>query len=529
MLSGSRSRKRCLTTLESTLQAANHSRRKQTSLRENLLTAMFATDACRKVSSLKTVEIKDRKLTNVGHWIQACPTNDDASYDGKPRVKKTTGIPRSMLQKVDKSEIDNLDESQRQNVMVTSDGEYVLAQADKKTWKKFQEQKNASERAQQQVKTGDKELQDRGLQCPIDKRMFVDPRKTPCCGKTYCFECIENALIESDLECPNCHTENVSLERLEPDEDVKDKIKEYQQEKKQGPGSTPTSVAGTPQPESDGASRPTSRDGSKSPKSTASVAGRKRTASDTVDGKADGLAVPAPAMKRQKSGDSDSGTPQPQIESKASQVNGNTSMPTTMTDMQSWMQQMQMPNMGFPQMPFMPNMPINPMMNPMMGMPVNMNMMNGMNPMMPNFNNFMPTNGMNSNLPSNNFNNANNHVDGGSNWQNPHSGRGNFNKYNKKFNNYQNKNSNSNSPAPQQQSQPPEGLSNVPKGPKAMSSGPPAGVPTGPAAANKFSNQQRHQGKEEDNAYMRQPVNPQRAMNRNRGRQGMRTAEYKEL
>jgi len=430
-----------------------------------------------------------------------------------------------MLQKVDKSEIDNLDESQRQNVMVTSEGEYVLAQADKKTWKKFQEQKNASDRAQQQVKSGDKELQERGLECPIDKRMFVDPRKTPCCGKTYCFECIENALIESDLECPNCHTQNVSLERLEPDEDVKTKITEYQHEK-QNAGSASTSAIGTPQPDSVGAQSPASADDSKSPKSTASVAGRKRTASDAIDGKSDGLVVPAPAMKRQKSGDSSPGTPQPQVDNVTASVNGNTTMPTTMPDMQSWMQQMQMPmpNMVFPQMPFMPNMPMNPMMNPMMGMPMNMNMMNGMsgmNPMMPNFNNFMP----NNNMPTNNFNNT--HTNSGGNWQNQHNGRGNFNKYNKKFNSYQNKPSYS--PAPQQQMQTPQGLNNVPTGPKAMSAGSPARVPTGPAAANKFSNQQRHQGNEEDNAYMRQPVNPQRAMNRNRGRQGMRTAEYKEL
>lgn len=442
-----------------------------------------------------------------------------------------------MLQKVDKSEIDNLDESQRQNVMITSDGEYVLAQADKKTWKKFQDQKNASDRAQQEVKGGNRELQDRGLECPIDKRLFVDPRKTPCCGTTYCFECIENALIESDLECPNCHTQNISLEHLEPDEEVKEKIKTYQEERKQGVDSAPTSVAGTPKPEqSDNPFRPQSRDGSKSPKSTGSVAGRKRSASDTDDNSNDNLAVPAPSMKRQKSGDPNADSPTAPTDKNFASTNSSTNMPG-MPDMQSWMQQMQMPNMAFPQMPFMPNMtmPMNPMMNPMMGMPMPMNMnmdmmngMNGMNGMMPNFNNFQP----NNNMQSNNFNQKNNHINGGGNWQNQHGGRGNYNRFNKKHVTF-NKN-NSNSPMSQQQqsqqsSGMPQGLANVPTGPKAMANGPPAGVPTGPAAANKFSNQQRHLGKEEDNAYIRQPVNPQRAINRNRGKQGMRTAEYKEL
>ena len=42
---------------------------------------------------------------NKGHWIQLCPTNDDPDFDNRPRVKRTTGIPRSFLQKVDKSVI----------------------------------------------------------------------------------------------------------------------------------------------------------------------------------------------------------------------------------------------------------------------------------------------------------------------------------------------------------------------------------------------------------------------------------------
>jgi len=472
-----------------------------------------------------------RVLTSIGHWIQACPTNDDAAYDGKQRIRKTTGIPRSMLQKVDKAEIENLDEDIRQNVMITSEGEYVLAQADKKTWQKFQEQKNATDKAQKNVQRGDQELQELGLECPIDKRMFVDPMKTPCCGKTYCHECIENALLDNDLQCPSCQTENVSLERLEPDEDVKNKIKEYTNKKDGG-----SSHAGSPRAEGND-SRPVSRDGSvKSPKSPSSVAGKKRSASEATETR-DNLAVPAPAMKRQKSGGSEVGTPNSVTtgtqEPMANPTNTNGMPP----ELQAMMQQMQnmpnmpsmpnMPNMtgmngmnmGFPgMMPFMPNMN---MMNPMMMM--GMNGMNGMPNMntMPNFTNMnaMPNmNGGYQNTPNQNTNG--NHGQG---WNNNQYGnnRGGF-RGGKKFNNF-NKTS---SPAPQL---PPAGLENAPKGPKAMSAAPPAGVPTGPAAGNKFSNQQRQQGTEEDNAYMRQPVNPQRAMNRDKGRRGMRNAEYKEL
>lgn len=62
----------------------------------------------------------------LGHWIQDCPTNSDREFDNKPRIKRTTGIPRSFLKAVEnpnKGEI-------AQGVMVTPEGGYVVAQPD---------------------------------------------------------------------------------------------------------------------------------------------------------------------------------------------------------------------------------------------------------------------------------------------------------------------------------------------------------------------------------------------------------------
>ena len=74
-------------------------------------------------------------------------------------------------------------------------------------------------------------------------------------------------------------------------------------------------------------------------------------------------------------------------------------------------------------------------------------------------------------------------------------------------------------------------MSGVPTGPKGMASQPVLLVgrweevlvlllvfypPTG-RGGGKFANQQRYAGKEEDNAYVRQPVNPQRQFKRQRG------------
>lgn len=288
---------------------------------------------------------------------------------------------------MDESEIDNLDESARQNLMVNADGDYVLAQSDEKAWKKFQEQQQAQGEAQKSAKAGNQELQELGLECSIDKRMFVDPMKTPCCGRTYCHDCIENALIDNDLQCPGCQTENVSLEGLTADEEMKQKIKEFQEDKK---SQRSNSVVASPAPTS--------------PQSPSSIAGRKRTASDVTNNDNNNLA--APAMKRQKSGDSVN-----------NDINGpsNASQPMNMPNMM-------MPNMmaGMPNMNM--NMPFNPMMNPMimgmmgMNMPMpmpmpmpNMGMMPNMNM---NMNGFMPNAFPMNNMMGGGYNNNNNKTNG---------------------------------------------------------------------------------------------------------------------
>ncbi len=463
-----------------------------------------------------------------------------------------------MLKKIDQSDIDKLDDAQRQNLMVNAEGEYVFAQADEKAWKKHLEQVKAAEAAQKKVAVGDKELQDRGLECPIDKRLFVDPMKTPCCGKTYCHDCIENALLENDLTCPGCETENISLERLEPDEEMKNKIKEYEAEKSNAKqrSRSPTVAAETPQPNGNGhgstsgGSRPTSRDGSGSPKSQSQQANgqsKKRRASDAAaeesstpssSGDADG----APAMKRQKSGGAEqsSSTPKPEEAEENKEADGKDSsveesnnafpanmMPPDFSQMQSGgaginMNMPMMPNfnpfmmnpmamgmgMGMPGMPGMGmnGMPGMPGMPNMPGMPgMGMNGMNGMNFMNPNFN-MAGMNGMNM-FPQGNSGSMPNWNMNGMN-QGPNRPNG-YNGY-KPPRNFQ---------SPNQPPKQPAGMSGVPTGPKALTQ-------AQQQAANKFSNQQRHVGNEEDNAYMRQPVNPHRHINRNRK---ARQPDYREL
>ncbi|KAF2711285.1 DWNN-domain-containing protein [Pleomassaria siparia CBS 279.74] len=162
-----------------------------------------------------------------GHWIQACPTNDDPDFKPVARAKRTTGIPRSFLKTVEKP----TDEDDARGVMLNADGEYVQVMADTRTWEKFQEKTNAAKARAASVEAANKEVAERGLDCPIDKRMFVDPVKTPCCSKTYCHDCIENALADGDLVCPNCSTDGVLIDDLAVDEEMLEKIRAYEAEK----------------------------------------------------------------------------------------------------------------------------------------------------------------------------------------------------------------------------------------------------------------------------------------------------------
>ena len=164
-----------------------------------------------------------------------CPTNDDPLYDGRPRVKRTTGIPRSFLKTVQKptslvNDGTMDDTKQPTGIMVNAEGEWVIAEPDKAAWAQFQAKAKVAAVAQEAAARGSKELQDKGLECSIDKRLFIDPTKTPCCQSTFCRDCITNALLENDLRCPECGTENIPIDDLVSDAQLLTKIRSYEEE-----------------------------------------------------------------------------------------------------------------------------------------------------------------------------------------------------------------------------------------------------------------------------------------------------------
>ncbi|KAG8942701.1 hypothetical protein FRC04_003531 [Tulasnella sp. 424] len=155
-----------------------------------------------------------------GHWIQDCPTNDDREYDNRPRVKRTTGIPRSFLKAV---EVTN-DGPIAKGVMVTPEGGFVVAEPDSAAWER---QQKAKSKGLTEAEVKDRAPRDPTLACPQCDKLLRDAVKTPCCQKDYCEECIHTHLLEGSFECPNCKSKIASLDKLRIDSEMRAKVREY--------------------------------------------------------------------------------------------------------------------------------------------------------------------------------------------------------------------------------------------------------------------------------------------------------------
>ena len=467
----------------------------------------------RKVCKKCTPSVTDQANTCIlGHWIQVCPTNDDPNFDGRPRIKRTTGIPRSMLRIVDKptgltGDGTTEDTKQPSGVMVNADGDWVVAEPDSKAWDRYQERAKVSAAAQKEILLGSKELQDKGLECPIDKRLFVDPTKTPCCQKTYCNDCITNALLDDDLQCPGCGKEGVLIDDLTPDIDMVAKIRNYENEKasakrmqqkvEEKESSPVLKLEGHDQSPKN---RPNSRSPdpvSKSPSSTTSSNSnpKKRRAEEELEN--DRVATGPNGKPASTTAPTTTSTIAATTASTSSVKPAATTKPFQFPAELAFLNQLPLANTNM--LPGSSAMPF-PNMNTFTGMPginmpamMNMNAMNSM--MMPTVLSMggMPWNGMNNMIPPP-FNGINGIYGGG---MMPNGNFGGMNAQVPLNNNLY------------------AGVNGVPYG-------------GGRGSNNNFTNQQRNTSRPnaEDSAYFRQPVNP----HRHQGRRNVpRPTDFREI
>ncbi|NWQ92571.1 RBBP6 ligase, partial [Burhinus bistriatus] len=142
-----------------------------------------------------------------GHYIRNCPPKGDKNFESVPRLKKSTGIPRSFMMEVK--------DPNTRGVMLTNTGKYAIPAINAEAYAQGKKEKTpflAEEPSSSFSSDGSVPYQ---LLCLICKDIMMDAVLIPCCGNSYCDECIRTALLESEEHtCPTCHQTDVSPDTL---------------------------------------------------------------------------------------------------------------------------------------------------------------------------------------------------------------------------------------------------------------------------------------------------------------------------
>ena len=73
----------------------------------------------------------------------------------------------------------------------------------------------------------DQQPLDTSLTCPICKKLVWEAVRTPCCSTAFCEECITTHLVDHSFECPVCESKVPSLDKLQPDQELRDRVRGY--------------------------------------------------------------------------------------------------------------------------------------------------------------------------------------------------------------------------------------------------------------------------------------------------------------
>ncbi|XP_009991294.1 PREDICTED: E3 ubiquitin-protein ligase RBBP6-like [Tauraco erythrolophus] len=144
-----------------------------------------------------------------GHYRTDCPTNRDKNVECVPRIKKSTGIPRSFLREVH--------DPNTKGAMMTNDGKYVIPIINAEAYARGKKEKpsfSLEEPSSSSTCSADPVPEE--LFCLICKEIMTDAAVIPCCGNSYCDKCIRTALLECEEHmCPMCHQTGVSPDALD--------------------------------------------------------------------------------------------------------------------------------------------------------------------------------------------------------------------------------------------------------------------------------------------------------------------------
>ncbi|NXL54357.1 RBBP6 ligase, partial [Podilymbus podiceps] len=141
-----------------------------------------------------------------GHYVKNCPTNRGKDFESVPRIKKSTGIPRSFMMEVK--------DPKTKGAMLTKTGKYAIPTINAEAYAQEKKEKALFLPEEPYSSSSDDPVPEEFL-CLICEEIMTDAVVIPCCGNSYCDECIRTALLESEEHaCPTCHQTNVSPDSL---------------------------------------------------------------------------------------------------------------------------------------------------------------------------------------------------------------------------------------------------------------------------------------------------------------------------
>lgn len=146
-----------------------------------------------------------RKCGQKGHFLSNCPNNNTEDRIIEPRYKRTTGIPATMLTIVD--------DPLHPGALLTSAGLFAVPTVDVEGYNN--NKKDRPPFATEETKKISKRHIPDELNCIICNDICVDAAIAPCCGTSFCDDCLREELLESELhQCPSCKKTNVSPDSI---------------------------------------------------------------------------------------------------------------------------------------------------------------------------------------------------------------------------------------------------------------------------------------------------------------------------
>ncbi|KAJ3362930.1 hypothetical protein GGF32_005070 [Allomyces javanicus] len=161
-----------------------------------------------------------------GHFIQDCPTNGDTNYD-RPKVKRTTGIPRSFLQEIDAGSGQGGFPADASTVMMNPEGKIVKFVSNEAAWNKIVAQTTTAAPSEEAVM--DSVPVRKEFQCPLCDKILKEAVEISCCHTAFCDECIRSSLTSEGmlhLTCPECKSP-AAPDNLTPNYALRQRITEY--------------------------------------------------------------------------------------------------------------------------------------------------------------------------------------------------------------------------------------------------------------------------------------------------------------